>query len=188
LKEGADRWLDSDIKADIRKMANWLKKRRILILTSFWWGVSIALVIMGYYILVYVEHPEVTQGIVVVYTIVEKWAPRIQLLGYVIIIGASLIAGAQLADFGNVLYGWITSFFLSMLISVFGSFAFVWFVLGVGQSPVITAFGGLGVEVVLQLVFMNVFRMIFPFMPIGCLLTGFVGAVIRALIKPTAVA
>jgi len=186
LKERAEKWLNSDIRADVRKMSEWLKKRKVAIMTTFGWSVAIALVIIVHYMLVYMEHPEVSGETVVIYTAVEKWSPRILPLGYLIILGASLMAGALLVDFGNVLFGWITSFFLSSFIALVGAFIFVWFVLGVGQSPVLSAFGGLAIEVVLQLVFMNVFRMVFPIIPIACLLTSFVGALIRAQIHPTA--
>jgi len=187
MKESAKEWLNSDIRADIGRMVEWLKRRKVEILITFGWGVAVASVIIAYYWLLYIEHPEMTQGgSVIVISGVPKWTPRILPLGYVIILITSLIVGALLVDLGKVLFSWIVSFFLSFLIAVFWGFVFVWFVLGVGQSDYVLALGSNASGWIFQIVLLIVFKMIFPIVPVASLLTSFVGAIIRAVIQPSA--
>lgn len=124
---------------------------------------------------------------VLIYTEYEKYIPRIVPLGYVIIIAASLIAGAFLVDFRKVIAYLIASLILSFLIAVLGSFIFVWFVLGVGQNPITLALAnGAFVYYVVDYVMLNVLRMSFPLVPIACFLTSIVGAVLRVMFQPSA--
>lgn len=175
-----------DIRVDLRKIAVWLKTRKVVVLINLGWIGTITSIIIVSYALLYIEHPEMTQRTITIYSHVPGWFPRILPLGYVIIVGTSLMAGALLADLGRVFWSCIISFSLSFLLSFLGAFTFVWFALGVGQNPIVLDIGFPAFALVLEYVFLNVVRMVFPIVPIACLMTSFGGAIIRSIIQPSA--
>jgi len=185
LKERVEEWWGSDIRTGVRTIAEWIKRRKVVILISFGWSVAIASVIIASYWLLYIEHPWMTL-LGFIYTEALELIPRIHPLGYIIILGASLMAGAFLVDFGKVVLCWIASLLLSFLIAVFGAFLFVWFGLGVWQNPIISGIGSATMVKIFEYVSLNVFRMVFPLVPFACLLTSFVGVMIRSIIQPSA--
>lgn len=156
-----------------------------MLLFSFVWSLAIASVIVVSYWLLYVVHPEITLSGILIYTESGTYVPSIVPAGYMIILAASLIVGLFLVDFERVVVGWVASTFLSFSIAVFGSFLFVWFILGVGQNPIILAVGGRALTLVFEKVSLNVFRMFFPIVPLACLLTSIFGAIVRSIIQPS---
>jgi len=61
------------------------------------------------------------------------WVPSFDLMDYVILIGASMVAGIVLIEPEPIIFGWIGSILLSFSISIVYTSLYSWFVLGWGK-------------------------------------------------------
>ena len=178
-------WMEADFRDDFKRMFSWIKARKLPILVVIGWGLSVALLTIKSYLLVYIREPLMFET-GMIYTTVSKWVPRLDEVDYLLIFIIALISGAILADFQKVLFGWIVSTSLSFIIPIIFSSFFIWFSLGTGE--IFTAALGLpgAIEAVSVVAFRNIFRMMFPFVSIISLITVFVGAFLRGIIQPSA--
>jgi len=168
-----------------RRISNWVNVRKTKSLVVFFWTLAIASAIVLSYWLVYLQNPILIKYIMI-FTEIEQWIPRLSTIGYIIIFITSMIAGAVLADFEDILYAWLAVNFLSLISSILYMFFFVWFSLGAGAY-----FHALGIaesmfEWVMFYVGVNIFWMYFPIILLFSFGGGFLGAILRSILSPKA--
>lgn len=164
----------------LKRFWGWIKGSRVQLLTVFGWTVTLLTMTVKSYWLLYIENPELVKYRLII-TGVARWVPRLQAFDYIVFIAASVLAGAMLMEFRNVLVGWSASIFLSFIFSVICMFFYVWFSLGVGLTFAEAGIEDIMSSWVLLWVGLNVFRMWFPFVPVLTLITAFFGVLFRDL-------
>jgi len=165
-----------------------LQRLRIMktkLLVVFVWSFTVASLIVKSYWLLYIQNPELMEH-GMIYTRVSKWIPRLSWIDYIIIIFASLVAGAVLVDLKDILFSWIASIFLILISSTLYMFLFVWFSLGAGAYFASLGVANTMVSWVLFYTMINVFWMYFPLVLFFSLLIGFVGSFLRSTFSPSA--
>jgi len=180
-KEKIDKWMRASFKDDLKKMWEWIKGKKVTLLIVLGWSVAFAIITFKSYWLLYMEKPVLAQQSIIFTNIVPEWVPRLDTIDYLVMMTTSLLAGALLTEFEDIFYGWVSSLFLSFILSATLAFLFVWFSLGAG-----VILSGLGLDAlirVLELVMLNVFRMWFPIVPILSLITAFGGAFLSSIIR-----
>jgi hypothetical protein len=142
------------------------------------WSAVIAFVTIKSYWFVYVYNPELIEYRMI-RTLLSKWIPRFFIEDYLIIIAASIIVGALLMDFSQIILGWMASIIVSFIFSVFYMFLFVWVCLGVGSHLSQQGLAHLWMVMVFDPVTLNVLAMWFPFTMLLPLLAGLAGPLLR---------
>jgi len=166
------------------RASQWLRMMKTKLLVVFLWSFTGASLIVKSYWLLYIQNPVLIEH-VMVFTHVGKWVPRLFWTDYIIIIIASLVAGAVLVDLKDVLFSWIASIFLILISSTLYMFLFVWFSLGAGAHFASLGVANIMVSWVLFYVMVNVFWMYFPVVLFFSLLISLIGSFLRSRFSPS---
>lgn len=178
-------WMLVGLRDNLKRIARWIKTRKLAILVVLVWSISVALVtIKSYLFFYYIEEPGMFEKKFVYST--GSWIPRLYEVDYLLILAMGVISGVLLVDLERIFYGWIASTFLSFFISVIFSSFFIWFTLGAGEMFSILLGWAWAVEEVSYIAIRIVFRMTFPLVQLFSFVASFVAAFLRSMIQPSA--
>jgi hypothetical protein len=167
----------------------WLKARRKKIVVLLLWSLSVALIAIKSYWLIYLPHPIYlyppgSQTGVPYMETFSKYTPILDVWDFCLILAISLVVGAILLDLETILYSFLVHAFLFFTFIVTWMSLFIWYDLGYYHYESVDF--SYAVQLVVYLAVKNAFRMTFPLAFLLCFLGVFVGAFIRAYIKPSA--
>jgi len=168
----------------------WLKARGKKIAVVLFWSLSVALVVIKSYWLVYITNwlyigPNPYRSGIIWVDIFSSWAPALGTLDFVLILVISLIAGAILLDIETILYSFVVQSFLFFAFTVIWASFFIWYALEFGQYQGAVDFWT-AIQVMAYNAIKNVFRMAFPLTFLLCFLGASLGAFARARFRPEA--
>lgn len=102
-------------------------------------------------------------------------------LDLVVLLAVSVVAGIFLADLNRILFGYVGSMVLSILMAFIYSTLFDWFVTGAGEVFTEIPFGW---EYAFFYAFTRILRTMFPSAMLLAFLGGFVGGIINDIVWP----
>lgn len=178
-------WMHAGWRDNLKRIARWIKTRKLAILVVLVWSISVALItIKSYLFFYYIEEPGMFKKRLIYST--GSWIPRLYEVDYLLIFAMSVISGVLLVDLERIFYGWIASTFLSFFIPVIFSSFFIWFSLGAGEMLSIMLGWAWAAEEVSYIAIRIVFRMTFPLAQLLSFVGSFVAAFLRSMIQPSA--
>lgn len=157
-----------------------ISRKKFTLIVMVLWTLTLSLVIIKIYWLAYLETNPLGINPLSYHRIpyVTYFSPRV--LDLLILLGASLIVGLVLSDVKEMLYSYAASISLSFAVGVaFGSY-YIWVVLDLGPLFSLAPYDW---EWALYIAFLNVFRIVFPWIIAFCLLGVITGAFLRTWIR-----
>ncbi len=178
------------LKAGIKGIPRRIKDQRKPIIIVVAWSLSVALLMIKSYWLVFANNPRLFAVASVnfdyIYTEIIEWMPRLNGVDFLLIFIFALIAGALLVDFKAILLGLIAHAVLVLTFSTAYATAYIWYVLGWGEIfSYDEGFMKWG-QVVVWEAFRNMFRMAFVVLFMLAFLGVFLGAFARIRFQPSA--
>ena len=186
MSEETRRWMQSDVRDDIKRFANWLKRNRKSVLVVLVWGIAMALITSKGIWAVYLENPSRFRlGLNISWGLlnVAEGTPRLASLDYVLFIAISLIAGLILNDIEIALYGYIAAVVVLFSVAFVHAFLFIWFVLPQQGSAIIDP--GFITQIMWS-AFLTVVRLVFPGVLLITFFSNLLGAFLGDLVQPFA--
>jgi len=170
-------WTDNNRVNVVRNLLIWIRARKIDFLRTMLLSIFASLVPIRAFWFAYSGNP-VLMKYGKLYTVVSEWVPRLQLVDYVAIFLIYFVAGFLVVDLEKVVVHWVISSVLSLIFSTAWVFLFMWYVLEASEVFPVLGFW-IGTSYVVHYAFLNVFRMIFPFVVVfsfvACLIGAFIG-------------
>ena len=185
MREETRQWMQSDVREDIKRLANWLKINRKSILVVLAWGIAMALITSKALWVTYLESPlEFRLGLNISWGLlnVAEHTPRLGPLDYVLFFAVSLVAGLFLADLETALYSYIMALVVLLSVAFVHAFLFIWFVLPRGGSVVDPSF----TTTIIWSAFLTVMRLVFPLTILLTFFSSLFGAFLSDLVQPSA--
>ncbi|MEM3588133.1 MAG: hypothetical protein QXO71_12540 [Candidatus Jordarchaeaceae archaeon] len=145
----------------VRGLLLWITARKTDVLIVILWSFLIALVIVKAYWFTYLEKPVLMEYKIFYSPTYSDWAPRLELIDYILIIFINVAAGFVVIDTEKIVIWWIISNLLAFAFSISWAFLFMWCTLGAGEIfSVVDVLKG--ASYIIHFAILNVFRMIFP--------------------------
>lgn len=185
MREETRRWMQSDVREDLKRLANWVKRNRKSVLVVLAWGIAMALITSKALWVAYLEGPlSFRLGLDISWSLVNvaKGVPRLGPLDYVLFLTISLVAGLLLTDLETALYSYIAAVVVLLSVAFVHAFLFIWFVLP-RQGSVVDP--GL-ITWIMFSAFYSVIRLIFPFTILLTFFSSMIGAFLSDLVQPSA--
>jgi hypothetical protein len=180
--ENDEQSIKESFRGDLKRLANWVRTKRYVLLIVCLWTAVLSFVIVWEYYSLYEKYPNLWSDYKVAFEpTTSEWIPRLYTIDYVVVLVVSALAGYAIADVEDTLFGLIASGILSILIGVAYSTLFIWYVLGFGS-----VLGSSGITMIIWAAFLNIFRMVFPIALLFIFLGGIFGSFFRGLVQPSA--
>lgn len=169
------------MKTRIENFWRLITRKKIALLAVALWTLTLSLVIIKIYLLAYLKTNPLGINRLSYYKIPypSYEAPSPEILDVVIVAVASLIVALVLSDVKEILYAYVASVSLSCVVGVAFVYFYIWVVLDLG---VLFSLAPYDWEWVLLMAFLNVFRIMFPWLVAVSLLGGVAGSFLRGWI------